>query len=123
MADASASELAGPSKVDFHDEVRLAEAKFHQGIQAIKVLTMLLFEPSSRAQPLHTGFDLLHCCCSIRYAECKFIVQANDLDQAVELFGQVLQTRCQQFGGRRELSDARCCLLRFSVQFSWPCRC
>ncbi len=27
-------------------------------------------------------------------------VQANDLDQAVELFGQVLQTRCRQFGGQ-----------------------
>ncbi|KAL0043275.1 hypothetical protein WJX79_000079 [Trebouxia sp. C0005] len=39
----------------------------------------------------------------VKLAEEKFqqgihAIKANDLDQAVELFGQVLQTRCQQFG-------------------------
>lgn len=45
----------------------------------------------------------------VKLAEEKFqqgihAIKANDLDQAVELFGQVLQTRCQQFGD----VDIRC---------------
>ncbi|DBA78663.1 hypothetical protein WJX77_011361 [Trebouxia sp. C0004] len=61
MADTYALDTAGPSstEAELAQEVKLAEEKFQQGIQAIK---------------------------------------ANDFDQAVELFGQVLQTRCQQFG-------------------------
>lgn len=62
MANTSALDTAGPSsatEAELAQEVKLAEEKFQQGIQAIK---------------------------------------ANDLDQAVELFGQVLQTRCQHFG-------------------------
>ncbi len=41
-------------------------------------------------------------------------VQANDLDQAVELFGQVLQTRCQQFGGQYSAAAVQYahCMLR-----------
>ena len=39
-------------------------------------------------------------------------LQADDLDQAVELFGLVLQTRCQVFGGNHMHVECNCLLSR-----------
>ena len=89
MADANVADAVGPSTAtneEVEQELRQAEENFQQGIQAIKV-AHLSPQAAGSLISLQSGRRT--------YAR----VQANNLDEAVELFGQVLQTRCQQFGG------------------------
>lgn len=121
MAEASACDTAGPSsatEAELEQEVRQAEAKFQQGIQAIKVLTI---RPPRVVciYGYHLALDCgLHVLCRFIVNNNTGHVQVNDLDQAVELFGQVLQTRCQQFGGQFTISHCSTAMHCFFVE---PC--
>lgn len=105
MSDAAASGTAGPSIVtgsEIEQELEVAELNFQQGIQAIKVRST---KPTSSVRALeHFPFTSKYSLLVAKLVPQMAYTQANNLDQAVELFGQVLQGRCQLFGG-----IFRCC--------------
>ena len=127
MADASLAETAGPSTAtdaDVEAELKQAEARFQEGIQAIKVRRVTSYPAASWNAARISSRGLKTQVLGLN--PCRPTISTG----AVELFGQVLQTRCQQFGGAACCDELfrvirqLYCLLHYQADYlSLACRC
>ena len=76
-----------------------AEDQYQAGLQAIRVRTATMGFPPLRARPIQTCHLRLRRCLASLRCDPATGAQDNELEKAVELFANVLQTRIEHYGG------------------------
>lgn len=83
FAGTSASAAAATGELEAVDEM------FARGIECLRV----------GCSPVHRVFEIYEVLNPL-FLNCPAILQSNNLEQAVQLFADVLQTRTRHFGGK-----------------------